>query len=131
MPKQKVFFEQQIGDNRVEVLKSYDQSYAHEVFNSMDEEARKLLRDALKPEDNYDPEDLPKLNDPDDVNDEVGAFLWEELVEQALEDARASPRLTSFFIVNETIGGSREDLFVSPDWPTAEAFAKNRLSAQA
>jgi hypothetical protein len=130
MPKQELFFEQQIGDKRVEVLKSYDQSYAHEVFNRMDEEARKHLWDALKPEENYDPEDLPKLNDPDDVNDEAGSFLWDELVEQALEDARASPRVTSFFIVNETIGRSREDLFVSPDWPTAEAFAKNRLGNQ-
>jgi hypothetical protein len=31
MPKQEVFFEQQIGERRIEVLKSYDQAYAREA----------------------------------------------------------------------------------------------------
>lgn len=130
MPKQEVFFEQQQGDKRIEVLKSYDEGYAREAFNSMNEEARKHLWAALKPEETYEAEDLPKLGDPEDVNDAAGAFLWDELVEQALEDPRAYPRKTSFFIVNESAGRRTESLYVSPDWPSAEAFAKDRLAVQ-
>ncbi len=55
MPKQETFFEQQTGDRRVEVLKSYDQSYALEAFKNMDEQAQRHLWDALKPEEIYDP----------------------------------------------------------------------------
>ncbi len=127
MPKQEVFFEQSFSGTRIEVLKSYDEGYAREAFDSMNEEARKHLWDALKPEENYDAAELPKLNDPADTNDEAGAFLWDELAEQSLEDPRASPRLNSFFIVNETAGGQSESLYVSPDWPSAEAFAKQRV----
>jgi hypothetical protein len=39
MPKQEVFFEQPVGERRIEVLKSYDQAYAHEAFKNMDVEA--------------------------------------------------------------------------------------------
>ena len=34
----------------------------------------------------------------------------------------------SFFIVNEIHGARSEGLWVSPDWPSAESFAKDRLS---
>jgi hypothetical protein len=47
LPKQEVFFEQREGNRRVEVLKTYDRSYAREVFNSTGEEARKALAEAL------------------------------------------------------------------------------------
>jgi hypothetical protein len=130
MPKQEIFFEQQSNERRVEVLKSYDQTYAREAFGNMDEQALKHLWEALKPEENYEASELPSLNNPDDVNGEAEAFLWDELVDQALEDARASPRLTSFFIVNETVSGKQEEsIYVSPDWPSAESFAKTRLAA--
>ena len=39
MPRQEIFFEQQTGDRRVEVLKIYDRSYAREVFKGISEEA--------------------------------------------------------------------------------------------
>lgn len=125
MPKQEVFFEQQTGDKRIEVLKSYDQAYAREVFGSMDEGALERLWATLKPEEIYDPAGLPKLNDPADVNGEAEAFLWDELLEQAREDGST----LSFFIVNEVKGARSESLFVSPDWPSAEAFAKELLAA--
>ncbi len=44
MPKQEIFFEQQSGARTIEVLKSYDQSYAREAFKNMDEEACDLQR---------------------------------------------------------------------------------------
>jgi hypothetical protein len=121
MPKQEVFFEQQVGERRVEVLKSYDQAYAREAFHNMDDEALQDLWSALKPEEIYDPAGLPTLSDP---NGEGEAFLWDELLEQAREDGP----LLSFFIVNETKDRRSENLFVSPDWPSAERFAKNLVN---
>lgn len=125
MPKQEIFFAQQDGDRRVEVLKSYDREYAREAFNSMDEEALLRLWDVLRPDEIYEPADLPSVNDPNDTNGEAEAFLWDELLEQAREDGN----LVSFFIVNETTGMGTESLYVSPDWPSAESYAKKRLSA--
>lgn len=121
MPKQEVFFEQVMQGKRVEVLKSYDQSYARDAFAKMDETSLRRLWLALEPEKIYDPADLPSLND---VNGEAEAFLWDELLEQARED-----NLFSFFIVNEVTGDRTESLYVSPDWPSAEAFAKERVDA--
>ena len=122
MPKQEVFFEQHEGEKRIEVLKSYDQSYAHEAFGKMDEAAQQRLWETLRPENTYDPAGLPKL---DDVEGEGVAFLWDELLEQAREDGS----LLSFFIVNETTGIRTESLFVSPDWPSAKTYAQERLQA--
>ena len=122
MPKQEIFFEQQAGEYRIEVLKSYDQGYAREAFGSMDEAAQQRLWESLKPEEIYDPAGLPKLGD---IEGEGEAFLWDELLEQAREDGP----LLSFFIVNETVGHRTESLYVSPDWPSAEAYAQDRLQA--
>jgi hypothetical protein len=124
MSKQEIFFEHQNGDRRIEVLKSYDQDYAREVFRNMDSAALERLWASLKPEEVYDPEGLPKLNDPSDTNGDAEAFLWDELLEQAREDGN---RL-SFFVVNEATGALNESLYVSPDWPSAEAFAKKTES---
>jgi hypothetical protein len=124
MPKQEVFFEQQAGDKRIEVLKSYDQGYAREAFGNMDEGALQRLWETLKPEETYEPAGLPSLNDPADANGEAEAFLWDELLDQAREDGP----LLSFFIVNEIVGPRTESLYVSPDWQSAESFAKEQLS---
>jgi hypothetical protein len=120
MPQQELFFQQQVGERRIEVLKSYDQIYAREAFQNMDEQALQQLWTVLKPEEIYDPSGLPTLSDPEGEGE---AFLWDELLEQAREDGS----LLSFFIVNESNGKRSESLFVSPDWPSAEAFAKTRI----
>ena len=78
----------------------------------------------MKPEDIYDPANLPSLDDPNDVSGEAEAFLWDEMVDQA----RERDNLFSFFVVNEIKGGHSESLYVSPDWPSAEDFAKRYLS---
>jgi hypothetical protein len=75
MPKQEIFFEQSAAGTRIEVLKSYDQSYARGAFGEMDEDALQHLWGALKPEKIYDPSGLPSLSDPDGEGE---AFLWEE-----------------------------------------------------
>ena len=122
MPSQETFFEQQLGDRQIQVLKTYDQAYAREAFKCMDDEALQRLWTSLKPEEIYDPADLPVLSDP---NGDAEAFLWDELLEQAREDGS----VLSFFVVNETANRRSESLFVSPDWPSAEAFAKSRVAA--
>jgi hypothetical protein len=123
MPKQESFFAESNGKLTVEVLKSYDSSYAQEVFRNMDDVALDRLWKILGPEKIYDPTGLPKLGDPSDVNGEAEAFLWDELQEQAREDGN----LLSFFIVNRIEGVRTESIYVSPDWPSAEAFAKEQL----
>jgi hypothetical protein len=121
MPKQEIFFEQVSSGHRIEVLKTYDQGYAREAFDNMDVDAQSFLWNSLRPEEIYDPAGLPTPNEPLDRE----AFLWDELVDQAREDWQTF----SYFVVNETTGNRSESLYVSPDWPSAEAFAKGRVAA--
>jgi hypothetical protein len=46
-----------------------------------------------------------------------------------LEAAREDGNLLSFFVLNEANGNVSESVYVSPDWPSAEAFAKKRIVA--
>jgi len=124
MPRQEVFFEQSTDGRRVEVLKTYDKSYAREVFNGIDGEAREALADALELKKNYEPADIP---DPEGI--EYDDFLWDELLEAAREDVRSDPNLYSFFVVAEAGETKSGDLYISPDWPSAEAFAKRLIAA--
>jgi hypothetical protein len=121
MPKQQIFFEQQIGNWRVEVLKSYDQGYAREVFLNLNDEALRLLWKSLTPEQMYEPDSLPKFGIPGGGAEN---FLWDELLEQAREEGN----LLSFFIVNVSDGRQSEGIYVSADWPSAESYAKLRLT---
>jgi Mg/Co/Ni transporter MgtE len=86
MPQQEVFFEQVAGERRVEVLKTYDRSYAREAFGDMDDAAQ--------------------------------AFLWNTLGINEAHD-----------VVSEANGHRSRSVYVSPDWPSAEAFAKSRIAA--
>jgi hypothetical protein len=124
MPRQEIFFEQRSGDRRVEVVKTYDRSYAREVFSGIDAAAREALAAALELEKNYVPADIP---DPD--GSDYDEFLWDELLEAAREDVRNDPNLYSFFVVSEAKLTKSQDLYISPDWPSAEAFAKNRIAS--
>jgi hypothetical protein len=121
MPKQETVFEQKTRDKRIEVLKVYDRNYARQAFENMDEAAQKYLWSSLGINENYDAADLPPVHDPAGED-----FLWEELLEAAREDGN----LLSFFVVNEVNGTVSESLYVSPDWPSAEAFAKGRLDSE-
>ncbi len=124
MPRQETFFDESKGGRRIEVLKSYDLGYARDAFRNMATDAQQKLWSVLNPEETYDHAELPSLNDPNDVTGKAEAFLWDELMEQAREDGN----LLSFFIVNEIAGSRSESLYVSPDWPSAESFAKGRLA---
>jgi hypothetical protein len=123
MPRQESYFRQVTNGVVIEVLKTYDRSYAHEVFRGMNDEALKVLATSLELGKNYAAWDIPE-SDAADYED----FLWEETCEAAREDVRQDPNLYSFFVVSKTISGKTEDLYVSPDWPSAEEFAKKRLA---
>ena len=123
MPKQELFFEERQGDRLIAVLKTYDRSYAREVFTNVGDAAMKSLAKALEIEKNHTPEDIPAAD-----SEEYEDFLWEELTEASLEDARQSPHLYSFFVVTEAKAGKSQDVYISADWPSAEQFARDRLA---
>ncbi|MFP5236107.1 MAG: hypothetical protein ACLGSD_09400 [Acidobacteriota bacterium] len=122
VPRQELFFERNIGDTRIEVLKTYDRSYAREVFDAMSDDATNALAAALDIAGNYDASEVP-----DPKGFEYGDFLWQELCSAAVEDVRLDPNLYSFFVVCETRAGKTDEKYVSPDWPSAEKFANSLL----
>ncbi len=123
MPKQEMFLKESVGPLTVEVIKTYDPSYAREVFDEMQVEAKRKLAEAIGIADKYAPEDIP-----DPLGLEYDDFLWDELSEDSLEDVRQSPRQYSFFVVSVHRDGKAEDHYVSADWPSAEAFARSELA---
>jgi hypothetical protein len=118
MSGQTTFFEEIIGGTRIEVLKSYDEALAREAFERMDEDALAFLARSLSAGDS-DEVTGPNSGDPDYTE-----VIWEELKDGAREDWNSF----SYFIVAEESAGHTSPLFVSADWPTAEAFAKRRIS---
>jgi len=115
MPQQELFFERRVGERTIEVIKTYDRTFAREAFDMMEEAAQTQLWQSLDIEQTYDVTDIPTLSSPDRAD-----FLWEELLDAAREDGS----LLSFFVVAE-VGRTSKSLYVSPDWPSAEAFAKS------
>ena len=122
MPRQETFLREAANGVEVEVLKTYDKSYAQEVFRGMSTEALEALAATLNLEGKYEVTDIP-APDATDYAD----FIWDEICEGAIEDVRQSPTLSSFFVVVETNAGKAEELYVSPDWPSAEVFARKRI----
>jgi hypothetical protein len=119
MPQQEVYFEQKTDKGTIEILKTYDRHYAREAFANMDESARRYLWNSLGIDENYDPADRPSIDQSDSED-----FLWEEMLDAAREDGN----LLSFFVVSQTQNGFSKELYISPDWPSAEAFAKKRIA---
>ncbi len=106
MPQQETFFNQQADGKHVMVLKSYDRQFAREAFDHMDVPALKFLQTRL------------------DVGEvENTEALWEGIEDGAREDWDSF----SYFVVTEATTGSPATVFVSADWPTAGAFAQQRL----
>ncbi len=116
--QQESLFEQVVGLTRIEVLKSYDRAFARDAFGQMDESALAFLIRSLDP--NGDDLTLEIQTDGTDVAD----LVWEEMEQSAREDWNAF----SYFVVLERTSGKLKALYVSPDWPSAESFAKQRLA---
>lgn len=122
MPKQEIFLREAANGVEVEVLKTYDKSYAREVFRGMSPEAVETVASTLQLAEKYEVTDIP-TSDAAEYTD----FIWDEICEAAIEDVRQSPVLSSFFVVIETIAGKSEEMYLSPDWPSAEVFARRRI----
>lgn len=115
MPEQETSLSVRNGDELLEVLKTYDESFAREAFRNMDEEALAQLAESLDFEKLYEPENIPKPQEED-----YDEFVWDVMADEAREEYNTF----SYFVVTRTVGDKSELLFVSPDWPTAEAFVK-------
>jgi hypothetical protein len=126
MPGQESFLKESAGPVTVEVVKTYDRGYAREVFDRMKQDAKEALAHAMELNEKFEPEDIPN-SDALEYDD----FLWEELNEDSLEDARQYPRQYSFFVVSVSRDGKSQDRYVSTDWPSAERYAKSALRREA
>ncbi len=113
MHQQEIFLDETIDGKRVQVIKTYDESYAREAFRSMSDDAKAFLWRSLKPEDLYEAEGLPK-----ELGEEYDAFLLDVLISEGREEWNTF----SYFVVTTP---AADPVFVSPDWPTAEAFARS------
>jgi hypothetical protein len=114
VPAQEKIYDRQTGDGRICIVKTYDSGFAKEVFDEMDPGVLAMLVDSLHLDQTYDASDLPS---PDDS--EYPEFVWESLMEDAREDGAER----SFFVVYRNDHNGQANLLVSPDWPTAEAYA--------
>jgi hypothetical protein len=112
MPQQTTYFDERTESKRVQVLKTYDASYARSCFDEMDQDALSFLSSSFDLESKYE------------MTEPVGDLVWEDVEEEAREDRN----VFSFFVVIEETGGRARPLYVSPDWPSAEAFAKRHLA---
>lgn len=108
MPQQSIYLDEQTSTKRVQVLKVYDPSFARACFNEMEEDALTFLSRSLNLEGDYE------------AASEVG---WEDIEDEAREDGN----LMSFFVVIEQTPERERALYVSPDWSSAEAFARRQL----
>jgi hypothetical protein len=55
--------------------------------------------------------------------DNGSEVVWEDVEQEAREDGN----LLSFFVVLEGRDNQDSPLYVSPDWPSAERFARTRV----
>lgn len=110
MPQQEIFAEFRSRGLTVSILKSYEPKFAREVFDGMEETARTELAKNLQLSEVY--ELGPALSEDD---------IWEGLTEKSREGWNRF----SFFIVQKAGAAVVENLYVSPDWPSAERFARH------
>lgn len=116
MPRQQTFMTTKVGNRIIEVLKTYDQAYAREVFKNMDDAALTFLAASLDLTRQFVLEEIPKPTD-----DSYEEFLWDVMLDSAREDWKN----LSYYVVIRSDGHNIEELFVSPDWPTAESYVKH------
>lgn len=125
MPQQEVFLHEDRHGIVIEVLKTYDCSYAREVFGKIGDDSKRALAEALEIGANYDAADIPHADSPD-----FDDMLWQELYEAAREDVRQYPSLYSFFVVTQSKTGVLDELYISPDWLSAEFFARSVIESK-
>lgn len=116
MPLQETYLEKPLSDGRALVIKTYDINLAHDAFRRIGDDALAHVVNALRLEDLFEADDIPARSSPD-----YAEFIWETLSDEAREDGN----LKSFFILyREVQGRPLKPLYVSADWPSAEAFSQ-------
>jgi len=122
MRDQEIFFEQKVDGRRIVILKTYERALAHAAFQQMTPHALEALAASLDLKASFDPADIPCSSD-----GEFPDFLWGVVEDGAREDWDSF----SYFIVRQTEDDHTVALFVSSDWPSAEAYARNMLAVPA
>lgn len=112
MPSQELYLEKKTGLDIFQVLKTYDTAFAKETFARMDEVAIEHLSKSLSISDEFPPDEMPIS--PDDLAD----LIWEEMYDSAREQGQTR----SYFVVRRSSVSSEDFLYVSGDWPSAEAY---------
>ena len=116
MRVQETFLERPSGKGRILVIKTYDENLAREAFEDLDESAVAQVAAALRLEEQFEAQDIPSPASAD-----FHGFVWETLADEAREEGQ----IKSFFVVYRELEGSpSKSLYVSPDWPSAEAFTQ-------
>ena len=115
MPLPETFLDRSINDGHVRVIKTYDKGLALQAFQSMGDSARAFLLASLKANGQL----------PEDADLATGADLEDLIWAQVEEEARESWNSFSYFLVVTNREGAEEYVYVSPDWPSAEAFVGN------
>jgi len=116
MRLQETFLEKPINDGRALVIKTYDINLARDAFHRIGDDALAHVVNVLRLQELFDVNDIPAPSSSDYVE-----FVWETLSDEAREDGN----LKSFFILyREVQGKPMEPLYVSADWPSAEAFSQ-------
>jgi hypothetical protein len=118
MPSQELYLEKKAGLDVFQVLKTYDTAFAKETFAGMDESAVEHLSKSLSISEEFAPEEMP--TSPTDIAD----LIWEEMYDSAREQGQTR----SYFVVRRSSESSDHFLYVSGDWPSAEAYV-NKLTA--
>lgn len=120
MPEQMTFLDERVGNKQVLVVKTYDEAFAHEAFDRMPEDSLRILSASLELDSKFNPEDIPGPE-----QEGFADAIWEEVKGNAREEWNRF----SYFVVQEHDQTGTNLLFVSPDWPSAEQFARKRLNA--
>lgn len=113
---QETFLEKPTDKGRILVVKTYDENLARVAFEDLDEPAIMQVAEALRLDEQFEAQDIPSPSSAD-----FHGFVWETLADEAREEGQ----IKSFFVVYRELEGSpSKSLYVSPDWPSAEAFTQ-------
>jgi hypothetical protein len=119
MPTEEIFLERRVGEDVVAVVKTYDEKFAREAFQEMDDVALSALAESLRLDELYERSEIPARTE-----SEFPDFVWETVLDESGEDGSTR----SFFVVYRESKGGRKNLLVTPDWPTAESFAAHLVT---
>jgi len=112
MPSQELYLEKKAGSDVFQVLKTYDTAFARETFAGMDDAAIEHLSKSLSISEEFPPDEMQTSQD------DLADLIWEEMYDSAREQGQTR----SYFVVRRSSLSGEKFLYVSGDWPSAEAY---------